>query len=423
MKLATRLPAIGFVIAIMLATCPVGICQSTPGPRKGTLAPPEPPGNRGSTLTMEELPVPEALSAKDPTALHAIPVVIIRFLPTADGIHLDPMKCPGLYEAGLTKLEAIQRHIDVANPRIVYALTEGSRFRGYKFPGNPPTLGYHVVADYVCYGQTPASKTNKGNPPNNVPRVDYHAILDAVDAKQFVDSKEVKQFWIWMGYCDPDFPSVRKGHYTPEDFRGLDESKMSSPTTGDISNSLHYKDDLPVFNHTYLVMSFNIARSQAEAIHSYCHQLESMFAHACEQQDGNDTLFWDDFVGRTPGSTTGDNFLTGRCGWTHIAPNSTENYDVLNKTLRHSDIEDWRPDGKGETKAVNADTWASIPYAWPHPAEPFPQKDETQWYVYWMQAIPGHGNTIPFRGRSLPNWWLLVADWDKAMRDKTGLHK
>ena len=251
--------AIGVAIAILLATCIAGICQPPEGPWKGARNTPVPPGNRGNFIKMEKLPVPASLSAKNPKALYDIPVVIIRFLPTADGVHLDPMKCPDFYEPGLYTLEEKQRQIDAANPRIVYALTEGSRFRGYKFPNNPPTLGYRVVADFVCYAQTPPSKTNKGNPPNNVARIDYHEILKAVDAKQLVDSQGVKQFWIWMGYCDPDFPSVKNGHYSPEDFRGPDESKMSSPTTGDISNSLHYKDDLPVFKHAYMVMSFNLS--------------------------------------------------------------------------------------------------------------------------------------------------------------------
>ena len=409
-KTLNSLSVVWFSAMVFLATSIAGLCQSSDGP--GT-----------AKLKMERLPVPAALSAKNPKALYDIPVVIIRFLPTADGVHLDPMKCPDFAEPGLYTLEEKHRLINAANPRIVYALTEGSRFRGYKYPNNPPTLGYRIVADYVCYSQTPASKTNKGNPPNNIPHLDYHEILKAVDARTLVNSQGVKQFWIWMGYCDPDFPSVKNGHYAPQDFRFVDESKMSSPTTGDISNSYHFKDDLPIFNHTYLIMSFNIARSQAETIHNYCHQIESLCTYACEKQDGNDKFFWEDFVGRTPGNTTGDSFLTGRCGWTHIAPNSTENYDVLNKALVKSNIEDWRPDGKGAKKAVNVDTWASIPYAWPSADEPFPQKDETQWYVYWMQSIPGHGNQIPFRGRPLTNWWLLFADWDKAMREKVGLHK
>ena len=74
-------------------------------------------------MKMEKLPVPPAISAKNPKALYDMPVVIIRFLPTADRIHLDPMKCPGFYEPGLTALEEIQRQIDVANPRICLLYT------------------------------------------------------------------------------------------------------------------------------------------------------------------------------------------------------------------------------------------------------------------------------------------------------------
>lgn len=145
-----------------------------------------------------------------------------------------------------------------------------------------------------------------------------------------------------------------------------------------------------------------------------------MFCYVNSLKDGNTKLFWDKFVGRIPGT---NNFGVGRAGWTHMGPNTNVNYDVLNTTLVASDIEDWRPDGAGQKTMVNVNTWASIPYNWPG-ASNFAQKAESQWYLYWMQNFPGQGNRIPYGDQfEMTNWWELVADWDKSIKNGVGLYR
>ena len=73
---------------------------------------------------------------------------------------------------------------------------------------------------------------------------------------------------------------------------------MSSPLTGDISNSNRDPSDLPVYDKTYVVYGYNFRRSQAEAIHDHGHQLESQFAWVNEQHDGNTDLFWKQWRGQ-----------------------------------------------------------------------------------------------------------------------------
>ncbi len=98
---------------------------------------------------------------------------------------------------------------------------------------------------------------------------------------------------------------------------------MSSPTTGDISNNNPDNTDLPVYGNTYVLYGSNIRRTQAEGIHNHGHQLESMLSHASWLQDGNGDPFWHEFVGQDEEN----NFVTGRCGWTHMPPNTVGNYD------------------------------------------------------------------------------------------------
>jgi hypothetical protein len=71
---------------------------------------------------------------------------------------------------------------------------------------------------------------------------------------------------------------------------------------------------------------------------------------------------------------------------------------------------------------VNAATWGTLEYRWPEGTEPKP-KTESQYYIYWMQNMPGFQNKIPFGTRELNNWWEFTADWDKAMQSRLGLYR
>ena len=105
-----------------------------------------------------------------------------------------------------------------------------------------------------------------------------------------------------------------------------------------------------------------------------------------------------------------------------MPPNTTKHYDLTNKTLVESDIEDWTPDNSGEKKSVNADTWGKIPYSWRgEKKRDIPQRVESQWYIYWMQNMPGHENQIQYQNKNLTNWWVFTADWDRAISGKIGL--
>ena len=67
---------------------------------------------------------------------------------------------------------------------------------------------------------------------------------------------------------------------------------MSSPATGDISNSDHDPTDLPVYSRSYMVYGQNIWRAEREAVHNHGHQLEAILTHADIRQDGIEDLFW-----------------------------------------------------------------------------------------------------------------------------------
>ncbi len=356
-------------------------------------------------------------SPRNICAVKEMPVIIIRYLPTKDGIKLDAAHAPDFYELGNITLAALEQKLNEYDERVKFALEEGSRFRDYGQNIMLPYLGYRVVEMITVYEPTPRGKVHNydihGLP---VFDIDLHSIFERFNLKHYINDIGVKEIWLWQYNSESGYTSYDPQINKPCNFRFAAESNMSSPVSPDISNSLQDTSDLPIYDKTYIVYGQNIWRSQAEVLHNHGHQIERMVPYINKIQTGNDRLFWRSFVGKN--ST--NEFITGRCGWTHMPPNTTTNYDYLNVSPILSDIKDWNPNGGIQT-TVNVNTWGDIPYDWPGMNE-FPQRIESQWYIFWQQSIPGYLNSIPYGSNFLTNWWEIIADWDLAINESFGIY-
>lgn len=343
-----------------------------------------------------------------------IPVVVVSYIPTADGKTLDVSKSPDFYTLNPLTLAQTEANILDIVKRKKMAIEQGSRFRGYANASAQPSLGIRVVEYINVYELLPASARPGVTPNTKLP--DWLRVFADLGLDTLIRNRGVKQVWMATSSFDASFPSYNPAMHSMADARYVWESNMSSPTTGDVSNSDRFAGDLPVLDHTYIMYGINFRRSQSEAIHNVGHQLEAMFAHVNQVTEGNTNLFWKSFVGQDAAGA----FITGRAGWTHMPPNTVTNYDYLSTTSVPSDIEDWRPDGTGQKKPVNVNTWGQLTYPWPGAVE-FGQRVEAQWYTYWFQNMPGLGNTIPRGTGVMTNWWQFMADWDGAIRAGVGL--
>lgn len=324
-----------------------------------------------------------------------MPVVVIVYLPTRDGVNVDASV------SGVSgTLNSVATRVDGMNRQIKFSLEEGSRYHGYRDPKAKPSLGYKVVAMIAVLEPVPRSNFevpwNKG-----IYRPDYKQILTRFKAQDFVEKQGVKEFWIW-GYHHKDIEPV--------------ESNMSSRLSGDISNS-ERSDDLPVFDKSYVLYNFGYQRTAAQAVHNHGHHTEAVLAYINTRQDGNADLWSKKFMGKDDQNK----WITGRCGWTHMPPNTTKDYDYTNQTAVESDIENWTPERSGPFKPVSARTWGNLAYLWPGNRAPS-DKIEAQWYLYWRQNLPGRENTIRHGTGYITNWWQFIGDWDNAIANKAGLH-
>lgn len=350
-------------------------------------------------------------------AVWDVPVLVIRYFATSDGVNLDTSISPDFWDLGPLTLEQLDANVLAHNRRVKFVLEQGSRFRAYSNPHARASLGYHVVDQITVYEQTPPGKAIGDDGGHAIYEPDWFEIFERLNVRHYVEDLGVKEVWVWTGGLGA-WPSFDPLVHAYDDFRGGWESNMSSPITGDISNSNRDGTDLPVYDRTYVVYGYNFRRSQAEAVHDHGHQIESQFAHVNWLQDGNSDLFWKRWRGQDENGTK----VTGRCGDTHSPPNTLDDYDYENPALVESDIADWTPDHSGATALVNVDTWGALAFDWPDGDAGFSQRVETQWYLYWMMSMPGFANGLHDGADAITNWWRFVGDWDGSVTGGIGLH-
>ena len=368
----------------------------------------------------EEIEPHPYLSSPAENSMITVPVVIITYLPLKEGLYINqdtyPIRDYGDQIYNDLSIREVQNWVLANDIRTKYSVEEGSKFRGYNNPQSIPYVGIKVIKQFNFYEipkkpnpyQTVLEDGEEGWSP------DYESVFELINMEYLVNELGVKEIW---------FNS--KSLYVPE-------SNMSSPTTGDISNS-YKEEDLPIYDKTYIVYGNFIHFWYAENIHNRGHQIEAQLTYIDRKSNGNDKFFWQTFVGYPEGDPQ-PFYKGGRVGSTHYTPNSTGDYDYANNDPVLSDIKDWRPDNQGEKTLVNNQTWTFpryLPVSLPEFDKMVKYKDLTKfndvggdsqggWLIYWNQSIPGYQNNIPYVKNgveyTLTNWWDLIYNWDEAIQ-------
>lgn len=306
-----------------------------------------------------------------------VPVLVLSFFPTnADRIDIG---VTGDCGAPLVEIRAKTQRL---TREVIDALTQGSRYHGYKNPAAKPSLEYRVAGSLEFLRPLPTFS----KPGHGTPMTDYARILADANVRDWVVKRGVREVWIW-GY-----------HGGKVD---LWESNMSGPF-GDVSNSDRDPRDLPVFDRTNTVYHYNYQRGASEAMEDHIHQIEAVL-NAIDGRDHTPASRWGEllFWGKFVGSDQSNKIVRPGCGWAHYPPNAERDYDWANPRFVVTDIEDWKPDGTGRKQSLNCARWGG---------------DSLKWFGYWMQNLPGQDNGLVNRGKPLRNWWVFIGDYDAAKR-------
>ena len=342
-----------------------------------------------------------------------VPVVVINYYATLNGIDIDTKRQPNYGSLDPISIDNLKNKTIDQLKLTKFGLEEGSKFRGFNNPNSLPNIGIKVVKYYNVY------EINKVMSADNLNYfADYHDLFKKLNIKNAVNNLGVKEIWFSLRPLSAEYPVVKTENLSPENFQaGGPESNMSSPTTGDVSNSWRVQNDLPIYNNTYVVYTYNLHRSHAENIHNHGHQIEAQLDHLDAGLFSKDErLFLNNFVGISNINYAGKPF--GRNGMTHFPPNTKTDYDWNNPTIVKSDIEDWKPEG-GIQKDINNNRWMNINYTYPIVSFKIDEKDaQYKWIMFWFQTIPGLNNGIKYGQNIIANWWDRIYNWDQAVTKK-----
>ena len=343
----------------------------------------------------------------NPLAKIMVPVVVINYYPTLNGIDIDTRRAPSFGSLDPITIEQLKiRTIDLLT-LTKFGIEEGSKFRGFNNSNALEDVGVKVIKYINVY----EIKKTKYDVNAKIWDVDYQDLFKKLNIQQLVDGENAKEIWISMRPLSIEYPVVEKEKLSPDDFLGIWESNMSSKLTGDVSNSDRRNSDLPIYNKTYVVYGYNLHRGAAENLHNRGHQIEAQLSHV--DISPSKELFWNKFVGF--GTTMWGYKPRGRVGMTHFPPNTSIDYDYNNTALVESDIEDWQPDG-GTKKQINSNRWLDIRYNIPKLKNQVYEENDAQlkWLIFWFQTIPNSTTNILYNNNKLENWWDIFYQWDNA---------
>jgi len=320
-----------------------------------------------------------------------VKVLVMSYFPL-QGSNLD-QSITGMSDSLSTiRSKVSQLNIDTAN-----SLTLGSTYHGYKDSNAKPFLKYTIIDNKEFLKPKPVS-TNEISRNPGIFRPDYRLMLtNDVNICDYVDNQDVKEVWLWgyhHGNIEPVESNMAMGTAS--------QTFWNYDSYGDVSNSERI-DDLPTCTKSYTLYNYNYGRKLGEALENHGHHIESMFRFV-------DFFLWDEFQ-----KPYGESSPTvNSCGWTHSGPNSKEQYEPgwTSETVVKSNCEDWHPDGSGEVKDVNCQTWYGGTCL---------ENGGVEFKVWWMQNIPGLNNGLSYQGKTMKNWWIFIADFDQAVSNEITL--
>jgi hypothetical protein len=342
-------------------------------------------------FTLVESSLPERSSKVNES--FTVSVLVLKYFPTVNGkLKLTTVNFTILDGLDGQDVEPIKEKVNTLTLQFKNALEKGTTYHGYKEPKSTPAIQYKIIEQKEFMAEYPITSCG-----SNCYAADYNKLFSDLNICDYVDNQGVREIWLWAYGARIQTP----------------ESAMIGPNL-EISNGLHPASKPIKCKHSYTLFHLNYGRGLAEVLESYTHQLEDVFSYIDRD------LFLNKFIGNWPGYWPSTS-LPRRCGNVHVPPNGREDYDFFYPIPVPSDCEDWKPEGGGEIKLISCLTYSftgkddlgnSLNPC--YNKDPF-KDGNTAWKIYWMQNMPGKGNTLFYQGKKMRNWWEFIADFDAAI--------
>jgi len=211
---------------------------------------------------------------------------------------------------------------------------------------------------------------------------DYNRFISDNNIVSRIQSGDIDEVWI---YADP--------------MAGMWESTMAGA-------GAYWVNSPPVSGVTsseaFIIMGWNYERSDALALHSYGHRVESIMTHIYGSWPRDRSNNWGKFT-----LLDRDGPRLGGVGNIHFPVNGLVDYDYENSRYVESNADDWfnYPSFTGAKRLVNVSDWS------PTPDLSVPDAIQRDYLNWWFRHIPHY----PGRGpdRFLNDWWHYIIKMDQ----------
>lgn len=279
--------------------------------------------------------------------------------------------------------------VEFTRNELLPMLNEASKYHGYSNSFAQPAL------NYTLFGYRQVNNATDTVILDGDGYYDYNrSLFQRYDLCNYAKANDIKVVIIW---------GVGKWESIVTGGKGI-------PTNGPIMSSL-----CP--DKTIVVYSLSYERGLTEAMEAVGHHYESVLRRFRPE--------YDSWSGESSPRNTN---LWGRgsaCGTAHNPPNARCEYDRSNADgwlncnwgfpegsppeSVLSDCRNWKPDRTGIKEPLDCNAWDCKNSA------------DAGWLKWWMQNMPGIGNTlVGTDGQRIPNWWVYIADPDNCYNNPLG---
>ena len=272
------------------------------------------------------------------------------------------------------------------HPDCTSAVMQENIERGSRYKGGPPILDVQVVDRIVNVGRS--SPRTTGADPGATWYYSLASMLEENNLCDRIREEQIDQIWFFKDVAGPDGSLYDNGGFNLE-------HHLSSKYA--IYSGAQYSG-LPVLcngERGFSVQSIDMNRNPS--LEAYGHFAESLM----ETVQGRE-LFWDRWAGKTytPGYV-GAFPSWALCGNDHFPPNTSGEYNYRDEyDISNNFCNDWHPDGTGAVQTF--DCWA-----W--------QCRGDEYFVWWLQKMPGRNNGLRYQQKPLPPWQEFFADLDRTI--------
>ncbi|MEP7166775.1 MAG: hypothetical protein ABI758_02230 [Candidatus Woesebacteria bacterium] len=314
-------------------------------------------------------------TADSQTIVITIPTVIPTPTPVPEGTLNPSAKVMNVLEIRYMPTSTPPYPPDELSAELQKEIRLDSRFQGYR-NGNTSPNGINVSIKKLITVNGPRPNGD-GTPPGSI-----NQTFTDLGVCSLINTLKIDQVWIWTDANhdgSPQFEYYLSSKYIDDKWmRDVYAVHALTPfCNGDRGIAvlgLYYSDGFTISSHIFGHMS------------------EGMFSYLFGRE-----LFWNRWAGLVPGSSEAKT-----CGTVHFAPNSTADYEYSLTNSVSSKCQNWKPDGSGTATTLSCTTWGCT---------------QGGYYRWWQQNIPGLNNTFQYSGKTLPNFYSFLSDFDKTLED------